>query len=127
MTPGGSGEMLFTLREETNKNPEAPKSNAYSTPILGVIGSTRNVPSDARCPSVRLFTMVREDIGARSEGAPYVWTAANKAVGSTHVCPNTASQSYQNGLFDELATQLPSSRRFFPSRTLAAAHIVFDG
>ncbi|GFX88410.1 histone-lysine N-methyltransferase SETMAR [Trichonephila clavipes] len=45
--------------------------------------------------------------------------------------PNTSSQSNQNSLLDELLTepitQLLSSRCFLPSRTLTAAHIVFDG
>ncbi|GFU80049.1 hypothetical protein TNCV_579291 [Trichonephila clavipes] len=43
----------------------------------------------------------------------------------------TSSQSNQNGLLEEqlaeLTIQLPSSRRFFPFRTLTAAHIVLDG
>ncbi|GFV19372.1 hypothetical protein TNCV_3663051 [Trichonephila clavipes] len=45
--------------------------------------------------------------------------------------PNTSSQSNQNGLLDEilaeLTTQLPSSRLFFPSPTLTAVRIAFDG
>ncbi|GFS85793.1 hypothetical protein TNCV_2973361 [Trichonephila clavipes] len=53
---------------------------------VGVSGNTRNGHRDTRCPSARSLAMVREDTGARSESAAYVWTAANEAVGSTRAC-----------------------------------------
>ncbi|GFX39697.1 uncharacterized protein TNCV_2104411 [Trichonephila clavipes] len=53
---------------------------------LGTIGSVRNGRRDTRCPSARRLALVREDTGARSEGAACVWTVANEAVGSTRAC-----------------------------------------
>ncbi|GFX77556.1 uncharacterized protein TNCV_4026061 [Trichonephila clavipes] len=48
---------------------------------VGVKGSTRNRCYDSKCPSARLFRMVREDTGAPSEGATCALMATDKAVG----------------------------------------------
>ena len=53
---------------------------------MPVIGSTRNGRRDTRCLSARRLAMVREDTGARSEGAACVWIADNEAVGSKCAC-----------------------------------------
>ncbi|GFV64918.1 hypothetical protein TNCV_197301 [Trichonephila clavipes] len=50
--------------------------------LVGVISSTRN----GRIPSAMLYVMVWEDIGALIEGSACVWTASNKADGSTRAC-----------------------------------------
>ncbi|GFX45133.1 uncharacterized protein TNCV_3431811 [Trichonephila clavipes] len=48
---------------------------------VGVKCSTRNRCRDRKCPSVKHLRMVREDIGAPSEGTAYTWMAADEAVG----------------------------------------------
>ncbi|GFT44557.1 uncharacterized protein TNCV_2808081 [Trichonephila clavipes] len=49
---------------------------------VGVKGSTRNRRRYPKCPSARRLRMVREDIGACSEGAK-AWMAADEAFGCT--------------------------------------------
>ncbi|GFW76254.1 uncharacterized protein TNCV_3800891 [Trichonephila clavipes] len=99
---------------------------------VGVKCSTRNGHRDPKCPSTRLFRMVREDTEVPNEGSPCVRMMAYKAVGCTRafitmrwssrrlVCGgrpylvfvqmtslgstglNTSSQHNQSGIIDEL-------------------------
>ncbi|GFX19836.1 DUF4817 domain-containing protein [Trichonephila clavipes] len=50
---------------------------------VGVKGNARNGRRDPKCPSARRLCMVREDTGARSEGATCAWMAADETVGCT--------------------------------------------
>ncbi|GFW19387.1 uncharacterized protein TNCV_1602811 [Trichonephila clavipes] len=50
---------------------------------VGVKGTTRNERREPKCPSARRLRMIREDTGARSEGATRAWMAADEAVGCT--------------------------------------------
>ncbi|GFY21915.1 uncharacterized protein TNCV_3295591 [Trichonephila clavipes] len=43
--------------------------------------AARNGRRDPKCPSARLFRMVRKDTGAPSEGSTCAWMAADEAVG----------------------------------------------
>ncbi|PRD25307.1 UNVERIFIED_CONTAM: hypothetical protein NCL1_41289 [Trichonephila clavipes] len=52
---------------------------------VGVKGSSRNGPRDPKCFSARCLRMVREDIGAPSEGATCAWMVVNEAVSCARV------------------------------------------
>ncbi|GFV17528.1 hypothetical protein TNCV_4028581 [Trichonephila clavipes] len=81
--PLGYGPILGVTVYRKQWNP-IPSYQQYRRVV--VIGSTRNGPRETKCPSARGLTMFREDKGARSEGAAYVWTMANQAVGSMQAC-----------------------------------------
>ncbi|GFV06536.1 uncharacterized protein TNCV_2948581 [Trichonephila clavipes] len=54
---------------------------------MGVKGTTHNGPPlhviGPKCPSARRLRMVREDIGALSEGPTCAWTVDDETVGCT--------------------------------------------
>ncbi|GFX32838.1 uncharacterized protein TNCV_889741 [Trichonephila clavipes] len=54
-----------------------------TTPNGGGDEWTPNAARDPKCPSARRIRMVREDTGARSEGATCAWMVADEAVGCT--------------------------------------------